>query len=71
VNILMVEVDIASTREGFDTVAARLAGRLGLVGMHERARLVNGTITIKAQPQQGTVVEVRAPCGFAVEPAAG
>ncbi|RPI13624.1 MAG: PAS domain S-box protein [Acidobacteriales bacterium] len=57
--------------QGFDTDAARLAGRLGLVGMHERARLVNGTVTIRSQPQQGTVVEIRAPCVFAVETMAG
>ena len=60
-------LSIEDDGQGFDTDAARLAGRLGLVGMHERARLVNGTVTIRSQPQQGTVVEVRAPGVLAVE----
>ena len=37
------------------------AGRLGLMGMHERARLLNGTLHIKSVPDKGTEVTVDIP----------
>ena len=37
------------------------AGRLGLMGMHERARLLNGTLQIKSTPGKGTEISVRLP----------
>lgn len=37
------------------------AGRLGLMGMHERARLLNGTLHIKSAPGKGTEITVRLP----------
>ena len=36
-------------------------GRLGLLGMQERARLVSGTLTIRAQPGKGTAIRVAIP----------
>jgi signal transduction histidine kinase len=50
---------------GFD-VPERLdslvsTGRLGLIGMHERARNLGGTLTINSKPRQGTVVTVEMP----------
>ncbi|MGQ9625509.1 MAG: PAS domain S-box protein [Anaerolineae bacterium] len=36
-------------------------GKLGLLGMHERARLLNGTLTIRSEPGQGTTVVVDVP----------
>ncbi len=36
-------------------------GRLGLLGMHERARLIGGTCRIASRPGRGTRVEVRVP----------
>lgn len=36
-------------------------GKLGLVGMQERARLVGGTLNIESQPGKGTVVQVEIP----------
>ena len=36
-------------------------GRLGLIGMHERARLLGGTSTIQSESGQGTVVVVDVP----------
>jgi signal transduction histidine kinase len=35
--------------------------RLGLLGMQERARLVNGTFAVKAQPGRGTTIRVVIP----------
>ncbi len=37
------------------------AGRLGLMGMHERARLLNGTLKIKSAAGEGTEITVRLP----------
>ncbi len=37
------------------------AGRLGLMGMHERARLLNGTLQIKSAPGKGTELTVDIP----------
>jgi len=36
-------------------------GRLGLAGMHERARLIGGTLGLKSEPGQGTIVTVAVP----------
>ena len=49
---------------GFDpaTVARPTReGRLGLYGMQERAALLDGEVTIDAQPQRGTTVTVDIP----------
>lgn len=37
------------------------AGKLGLMGMEERAQLVGGTLSIQSQPDQGTTVIVEIP----------
>jgi PAS domain S-box-containing protein len=37
------------------------AGRLGLMGMRERARLLNGTLQIKSEPGKGTEITVTMP----------
>lgn len=37
------------------------AGKLGLVGMHERTRTLGGTLTVQSEPEQGTVVVVDVP----------
>ena len=36
-------------------------GRLGLIGMQERARTLSGTLTIQSEPGRGTVVIVDVP----------
>lgn len=41
--------------------SARSKGRLGLLGMQERVRLINGQFTVKSQPGKGTVVRVVIP----------
>ena len=41
--------------------SARSKGRLGLLGMQERVRLVNGQFTVKPQPGKGTTVRVVIP----------
>ena len=56
--IVLVIEDIG---DGFDLQAGRGKGGLGLISMEERIRLVNGTLSIRSQPGEGTRVEVRAP----------
>ena len=52
---------------GFDTDAASTgqAGerRLGLLGIHERVALVNGTVTIESARRSGTTLFIRIPLG--------
>jgi PAS domain S-box-containing protein len=46
---------------GFDVAYATRHGGLGLVGMRERMRLVQGTIALRSAPGQGAQVEFTAP----------
>ena len=41
--------------------SSRLAGRLGLVGMRERTRLLHGTLLVDSRPGGPTALEVRLP----------
>jgi NarL family two-component system sensor histidine kinase YdfH len=46
---------------GFDPAQARPAGHYGLLGMHERARLIGGTLTVTSATGQGACVQLAAP----------
>lgn len=48
---------------GFEVEAAKGRGGLGLIGVEERARLLNGTFTVSAQPGRGTSVTLTVPLG--------
>jgi signal transduction histidine kinase len=50
---------------GFDPLAARKAQSLGLIGLRERAQLLEGSVDIDSAPGRGTRVEARiiAPVG--------
>ena len=52
---------ITDDGRGFDLEAARRNGGLGLVSIEERARLVQGRVTIDAKPGRGTRIDVRVP----------
>jgi PAS domain S-box-containing protein len=41
---------------GFDAASSRLGPSLGILSMHERVRLVNGTLDIESAPGRGTTV---------------
>jgi two-component system, NarL family, sensor histidine kinase DegS len=60
-----VEMTVTDDGQGFkapDRIEGMVsAGRLGLMGMHERARLLNGTLHIKSAPGKGTAITVRLP----------
>ena len=49
-----LELTIADDGDGFDCQNVQGKGGLGLIGMEERARLVNGKLTITSQPGSGT-----------------
>ena len=60
-----VRVVITDNGRGFDARAetddpAR-AGRLGILGMHERARLIGGTLAVRSEPGKGTALELEVP----------
>ena len=62
----LVRLVVADDGKGFDlrrVPAPTREGRLGLYGMHERAELLGGMLTIKTAPGQGTRVEVEIPLG--------
>jgi PAS domain S-box-containing protein len=52
---------VRDSGKGFDIEAARQGRGLGLTSMQERARLVNGTISIESKPMGGTTIHVRVP----------
>ena len=57
--IVMVEDDGV----GFDPIASTANGRLGLVGMQERAGALGGRLEIESAPGRGTRLCVEVPCG--------
>ena len=56
-----VALTIKDDGEGFDMAAVKGGGGLGLVGMEERARLVDGNLTIKSAPGRGTRIALSIP----------
>jgi two-component system, NarL family, sensor kinase len=46
---------------GFDWAEAQENPGLGFLSMRERARLIHGELSIKSEPEKGTVITVRAP----------
>jgi signal transduction histidine kinase len=52
---------ITDDGQGFDVIAARRNGGLGIVSMEERARLLRGKFMIRSTPGSGTTVDVRVP----------
>ncbi|HET9761879.1 MAG TPA: MASE4 domain-containing protein [Casimicrobiaceae bacterium] len=56
-----IRLRVADDGRGFDTNQARKANSFGLVGLRERANLVEGRISIDSAPGRGTIVEVRIP----------
>jgi signal transduction histidine kinase len=60
-----LEMRVADNGHGFKLPGAvgdlAAAGKLGLLGMHERARLLGGTVDIRSEPRRGTTVVVELP----------
>jgi len=58
-----VLLTVADNGRSFDAKlhAAARGRRLGLLGMKERARLINGKVSIRSRPGKGTIVSVEIP----------
>jgi signal transduction histidine kinase len=56
-----VHLDVADSGCGFDLDTARKNGGLGLAGMEERIRLVNGSLTISTHPGSGSRLHATIP----------
>jgi hypothetical protein len=56
-----VRVTIEDNGRGFAVAAALARGRLGLLGMRERAEMLGGQLEIESKPGAGTKVHVQAP----------
>jgi len=59
-----LHLKVSDRGAGFDPESAMHKGGLGLISMHERVRLMGGTILIESKPMGGTTVNVRVPFGF-------
>jgi PAS domain S-box-containing protein len=60
-----VHLQVKDLGKGFDLLAEMQGAGLGLTSMRERARLVNGNISIDSKPMQGTTIRVRVPLNSA------
>jgi len=54
-----LRLTVTDDGQGFDLEAARRNGSLGILSMHERARMLGGQILIQSSPGNGTKIEVR------------
>jgi signal transduction histidine kinase len=65
-----IHLRIADSGRGFNVDDAVKSKDLGLTSMRERAKLINGTITIDSKAMSGTTIRVRVPLGHASLPEA-
>ena len=56
-----LRLTITDEGQGFDVDEARRTGGLGLLSMHERMRLLHGTIAVRSRPGHGASVEASVP----------
>jgi len=61
----LLELDIEDDGLGFDRMASRMRGGLGLTSIEERARLVGGTVRIETVRGRGARISLRIPNGGA------
>jgi signal transduction histidine kinase len=56
-----ITLQVRDDGRGFDPASARKPNSFGIVGLRERAHLVDGVIAIETAPGRGTVIDVRIP----------
>jgi signal transduction histidine kinase len=56
-----LSLTVTDDGEGFDVTANRRNDGLGLVSIEERARLVQGQVTVRSERGNGTTITVRVP----------
>ena len=61
-----VALSIKDDGVGFRVEAAEGKGGLGMIGMKERARIVNGKLSIQTGPGKGTTIELVVPLPLSV-----
>jgi signal transduction histidine kinase len=54
-------LSVTDNGTGFDSTLVADQSGLGIIGIRERVRLVNGTVLIHSQPGHGTQIDVRVP----------
>lgn len=61
----LLQIEIADNGTGFSkrTTAKKASGHYGMLSMQERARLINGTLSIRSRPGKGTAIK----CSFPTE----
>jgi signal transduction histidine kinase len=52
-------LEITDDGVGFDPVKARESGGMGLLGMKERVRRIEGSLIVESAPGRGTAVKVK------------
>ena len=62
---MMLVIEIRDDGVGFDTaIAANQTGHYGLLGLRERARLVNGKFDLLCAPDRGTIIRFHFPLSY-------
>lgn len=56
-----VHLTVSDSGSGFNTEGAKVGRGLGLISMHERLQIFNGTLSIESQPNRGTTIHALAP----------
>jgi signal transduction histidine kinase len=56
-----IRLTIADDGTGFDATSPESKAGLGFVSMHERLRVVHGTIRVDSAPSRGTTIDVWVP----------
>jgi PAS domain S-box-containing protein len=56
-----IHLTVGDSGSGFNREAAREGRGLGLISMEERLKLVNGSLSIDAEPERGTTIHARVP----------
>ena len=56
-----IYLSVVDSGHGFDPAGEAASRGLGLVSMRERARMIDGELTIESRPSGGTTIHVRAP----------
>ena len=56
-----VHLTVCDFGSGFDKGAAKAARGLGLISMHERLKILNGTLSIESQLKRGTTIHASVP----------
>lgn len=59
-----IHLSVSDSGRGFDPASETASSGLGLTSMRERARMINGELTIESHPNGGTTIHVRAPSAF-------